>query len=218
LQSPGATVVADRSRWSSLQPYVEAVIGRFRTDERIVLWDLWNEPDSPNPAYADRDPAKKGQRIGELLELVWDWAVDIDPRAPLSVGAYLFPAHRPERAGAVARTAIERSDVITFHCYEAEAGLVAAIDELARHGRPLVCTEWMGRPKSPVSLARVLRDRGVGAYTWGLVDGRTQTRYSWNSWVRRDPPEARWFHELLHPDGRPYDEAEAALLREVSPR
>jgi GH35 family endo-1,4-beta-xylanase len=211
-------VVADRSRWSSLRPYVEAVLDRFGTDERIVLWDLWNEPDSPNPAYAHRDPAKKGALVGELLELVWDWAAAVDPQAPLSVGVYLFPEHHPERASTVARTAIERSDVITFHSYAAEAGLIAAIDALARHGRPLVCTEWMGRPRSPVSLVRVLRDRRVGAYTWGLVDGRTQTRYSWNSWLRPDPPGAPWFHELLHPDGRPYDEAEAALLREVSPR
>lgn len=218
LQSPGSTVVADRSRWSSLRPYVEAVMDRFRTDERVVLWDLWNEPDSPNPFYADRDPAKKGERIGELLELVWDWAIEVDPLAPLSAGVYLFPAHRPERASPVARTSIERSDVISFHSYAAEPGLVSAIDELGRHGRPLVCTEWMGRPTSPVALARVLRDRRVGAYTWGLVDGRTQTRYSWSSWLKRDAPDAPWFHELLHPDGRPYDEAEAELLRQLSPR
>lgn len=218
LQSPGATVVADPSRWWSLQPYVEAVIGRFAHDERVVVWDLWNEPDSPNPAYADRDPARKGELIGELLELVWDWAVEVDPRAPLTVGVFLFPARHPERTGPVARTAIERSDVISFHSYEPREGLEAAIDGLARHGRPLVCTEWMGRPRSPVELATVLRDRGVGAYTWGLVDGRTQTRYSWLSWYRRDRPDAPWFHELLHADGRPYDEAEAMLLREVSPR
>ena len=218
LQSPGAAVVADRSRWASLRPYVEAVIDRFRSDDRVVAWDLWNEPDSPNPSYAHRDPARKGALIGELLELVWDWAADVDPVAPLTVGVYLFPDRHAERASAVARTAIERSDVISFHSYAPERGLVTAIDELARHGRPLLCTEWMGRPRSPVALARVLAERGVGAYTWGLVDGRTQTRFSWTSWLRRDPPGAPWFHELLHADGRPYDDAEAALLRSVSPR
>ncbi len=218
LQSPGATVVADRTRWASLRPYVEAVMERFATDPRVVAWDLWNEPDSPNFAWAHRDPAHKAELIGELLELVWDWAVEVDPAAPLTVGVYLFPKRHAERASAVARTAIERSDVISFHSYENEAGLVAAIDALARHGRPLVCTEWMGRPTSPVALARVLRDHNVGGYTWGLVDGRTQTKYSWTSWLRRDKPDAPWFHELLHPDGRPYDETEAALLREVSPR
>lgn len=218
LQSPGAAVVSDRSRWDSLRPYVEAVLGRFHADERVVAWDLWNEPDSPNPSYAHRDPVGKGALIAELLERVWDWAADVDPTAPLTVGVYLFPHLHPERASAVARTAIERSDVISFHSYAPEPGLVAAIDELARHRRPLLCTEWMGRPRSPVALARTLAARNVGAYTWGLVDGRTQTKYSWTSWLRRDAAGAPWFHDLLHPDGRPYDPSEAALLREISPR
>lgn len=218
LQSPGATVLADRTRWDSLRPYVEAVVGRFAADERISVWDLWNEPDSPNYAWAHRDPPRKGELVAELLERVWGWAAEVDPDAPLTVGVYLFPARQPERATQVARTAIERSDIVSFHSYEAEPGLVAAIDHLQRFGRPLVCTEWMGRPTSPVALARVLADRGVGAYTWGLVDGRTQTRFSWTSWLRRDAVDAPWFHELLHADGTPYDPAEVELLRATSPR
>jgi len=218
LQSPGAAVVADRSRWSSLRPYVEAVISRLATDERVVAWDLWNEPDSPNLAWAHRDPKGKAELIGEMLELVWDWAADVDPDAPLTVGVYLFVKRNAELASAVARTAIERSDVVSFHCYDGAEGLDSAIDALSVHGRPMVCTEWMARRRSPVALARLLKDRGVGAYTWGLVDGRTQTRFSWRSWVRRDKPSAPWFHELLHSDGRPYDESEARLLRDLSPR
>ena len=218
VQGPGAAIVADRTRWPALRPYVDAVLGRFGQDPRVVAWDLFNEPDSPNLAHARRDPARKQELVGDLLELVWDWAEAADPAQPLTVGVYLFPHRRAERASRVARTAIERSDVISFHCYAGEAGLTATIDALERHGRPLVCTEWMGRPTSPVALARVLHDRGVGAYTWGLVDGRTQTRYPWTSWVRRSRPDAVWFHELLHADGRPYDASEAALLRELSPR
>lgn len=218
LQSPGATVLADRARWSSLRPYVEGVLGRFANDERVVVWDLFNEPDSPNPSYARRDPAHKAQLVGELLEEVWDWAVGVDPAQPLTVGVYLLPHHHPERASAVARTALERSDVVSFHSYEGEERLRQAIGGLRTLGRPLICTEWMGRSRSPVRLAEVLCDEQVGAYTWGLVDGRTQTKYSWTSWWRRDPATRPWFHELLHGDGRPYDEHEVALLRRVSPR
>lgn len=215
VQGPGAAVVGDRSRWPSLRPYVDAVLSRFGTDPRVTVWDLFNEPDSWNFAYASRDPANKRDRIADLLELVWDWAEAADPTQPLTVGVYEFPNRRPERASRVARIALERSDVVSFHSYADEAGLVGAIDELARHGRPLVCTEWMGRPRSPVALARVLHDRGVGAYTWGLVDGRSQTRYPWTSWLRRTPPDAPWFHELLHGDGTPYDADEVALLRSL---
>jgi hypothetical protein len=49
------------------------------------------------------------------------------------------------------------------------------------------------------------------------VEGRSQTRYSWTSWLRRTRDDsALWFHDLLHADGRAYDEAEAALLRTVA--
>lgn len=215
LQGPGAAVLADRSRWASLRPYVEAVLGRFREDPRVTVWDLFNEPDSPNPAYARRDPANKASLVADLLEQVWDWAEAVDPVQPLTVGVYLFPHLHPERASRVGRIALERSDIVSFHCYLGEAGLRQAISGLRTHGRPLVCTEWMGRPASPVALAQVLHDEGVGAYTWGLVDGRTQTRFPWTSWVRRSGPDAPWFHELLHADGRPYDEREVALLRRL---
>jgi len=218
LQSPGATILADRRRWPGLCPYVEDVVGRFADDERVVAWDLFNEPDSPNPAYARRDPARKERLVGELLEQVWDWAAGVDPTQPLTVGVYTLAHHHPERAGRVARTALERSDVVSFHCYGGEDVLRRTIGALRTYRRPLICTEWMGRPASPVRLAGVLADEGVGAYTWGLVDGRTQTKYSWTSWWRRDRSTRPWFHELLHPDGRPYDEDEAALLRRVSPR
>ncbi|MFN8018726.1 MAG: cellulase family glycosylhydrolase [Acidimicrobiales bacterium] len=218
VQGPGAAVLADRTRWPSLRDYVDAVVGRFGGDERVVAWDLFNEPDSPNPAWAHRDPARKRELVADLVEQVWDWAVDVGPDQPLTVGVYESPHRHPERASRVARTALERSDVISFHSYAAADGLRQAIQGLRAHGRPLVCTEWMGRPTSPVQLAEVLQAEGVGAYVWGLVDGRTQTRHSWTSWIRRDRPDRGWFHELLHPDGTPYDEAEAALLRRLSPR
>ena len=217
VQGPGAAILADRTRWDSLRPYVDAVLGRFGADERVVVWDLWNEPDSPNPAWAHRDPRGKPRLVGDLLERVWDWAVAADPSQPLTAGMFLAPSRpHPERVSPVARTVLERGDVVSFHSYEPEPDLVRTIDRLERIGRPLLCTEWMGRPTSPVALARVLRDRGVGAYVWGLVDGRTQTRFPWTSWVRPSRPDAPWFHELLHRDGTPYDEAEAELLRSLT--
>ncbi len=217
VQGPGAAVIADRSRWPALRPYVEAVIDRFGDDERVVVWDLFNEPDSPNLAYLRRDPPRKRRLVGELLEEVWDWAAAVDPVQPLTVAVYLWPAReRAHAATAVARTALERSDVVSFHSYTDDETLGRAIAMLSRLGRPLVCTEWMARPASPPAQLAVFRDAGVGAYTWGLVDGRTQTRYPWTSWLRRSDARAPWFHELLHADGRPDDEAEVATFRRVA--
>ncbi len=50
VQSPGAAMISDRSRWSSLKDYLQAVIGRFAHDRRVDAWDLFNEPDNPNHA------------------------------------------------------------------------------------------------------------------------------------------------------------------------
>lgn len=217
VQGPGAAVVGDESRWPSLRPYVDAVLGRFGADDRVVAWDLFNEPDSPNPAYLRRDVADKRRRVGDLLELVWDWAAEADPDQPLTVGAYLFTHHRrPEAATPVARTALERSDVVSFHSYAPDEVLRRSIANLSTIGRPLICTEWLGRPKSPPSQLRVFHDAGVGAYMWGLVDGRSQTRYPWTTWWRRGDVRWPWFHEMLHADGSAYDEAEVAAFRRTT--
>ncbi|MEL7210934.1 MAG: 1,4-beta-xylanase, partial [Actinomycetota bacterium] len=174
-----------------------AVLGRFGRDERIVGWDLFNEPDSPNPAYATREARRKTRRIADLLELVFDWAVAADPDQPLTAGVYLAPEHNPASSSPAARTMLERSDVVSFHSYAAREGLKATIETLARIGRPLWCTEWLARPTSPAELLDVLVDRTAGAFNWGLVDGRTQTRLPWTSWVRAPKPDRPWFHELL---------------------
>jgi hypothetical protein len=53
---------------------------------------------------------------------------------------------------------------------------------------------------------------------WGFVDGKTQTRFPWDSWVRpytlQEP--ALWFHEVLRADGTPYRQAEAELIKRLT--
>ena len=52
----------------------------------------------------------------------------------------------------------------------------------------------------------------VGWFHWGLVTGRTQTYMPWGS-KPGDPVPAVWQHDVYHPDGRPYDAGELALVR-----
>ena len=62
-----------------------------------------------------------------------------------------------------------------------------------------------------------LRDAGVGAYCWGFVQGRIQTEYPWDSWVKtyeREPDP--WFHDLLRSDGSPYREEEVEYIRSLA--
>ena len=216
LQSPGASVISDRRQWARLRGYVEAVMGRFATDDRVQVWDLFNEPDSPNPAYAFHEARNKQRLVAELLEQIWDWADGVDPDQPVTAGLFMHTLRAVE-ARPVSKVMLERSDVISFHSYQPRHQLVEIIDRLEGFGRPLLCTEWMGRPTLPVSLLEVFEQRRVGCWTWGLVDGRTQTNYPWTSWFTRYDPEVDgWFHDLLRPDGTPYDTDEAALFRRVT--
>jgi hypothetical protein len=46
------------------------------------------------------------------------------------------------------------------------------------------------------------------------VNGRTQTHLPWPGFGRDDPP-GLWFHDLLHPDGTPYDPKEIEVFRDT---
>lgn len=218
VQGPGAAVLADPTRWDSLRPYVEGVVGRFGGDPRVQVWDLFNEPDQPNAlSWARLEISHKTTRADGLLNRVFDWCQAIDPDQPLTAGVFTGVSGAVERVSRINRTMLGRSDVISFHCYTPRKRLEAAIDHLARYERPLLCTEWLARSTgSKVNLIDVFAHRGVGAYCWGLVDGRTQTRYPWTSWIRPTGPDAPWFHDLLRADGHPYDSDEVATIRSAT--
>jgi len=53
--------------------------------------------------------------------------------------------------------------------------------------------------------------------TWGLVSGKTQTIYPWDSWnetYTEEPPI--WFHDILRADGTPFDPAEVEFVRKLT--
>jgi hypothetical protein len=55
----------------------------------------------------------------------------------------------------------------------------------------------------------------VAMINWGFVDGKTQTRFPWDSWKKPytfDEPTV-WFHDIFHADGKPYRETEVAMIR-----
>ena len=94
--------------------------------------------------------------------------------------------------------------------------MAARIASLRRFGRPLVCTEYMARPSGSTfaAILPLLAREGVGAISWGLHRGRTQTHLAWETWDAPclGDPEV-WFHDILWPDGRPYRAEEAELIR-----
>ena len=56
----GGRVLADPAQFPRLESYVKGVVGAFAGDQRILAWDLWNEPDNGNDSsYAKGDPQQQ---------------------------------------------------------------------------------------------------------------------------------------------------------------
>ncbi len=48
VQCPGADILGKPERHDQMKPYVAGVIDRLRDDERVLAWDLYNEPGNDN--------------------------------------------------------------------------------------------------------------------------------------------------------------------------
>src|SRR5262249_49607557 len=141
VQSPGLEILKDPARHGELEGYVKGVVGRFRNDKRVQVWDLINEPDNPNTSsYGKLEPKEKPELALVLLRKVWAGARAADPSQPLTSGVWRGD-YDPERASAVNRYQLEQSDVVSFHSYD-PLTLKEHVATLRRYGRPLLCTEY----------------------------------------------------------------------------
>lgn len=220
-QSPGHEIVREIASLSHsehaprLKKFTQEILDLYKTDNRILMWDLYNEP---------------GQfGIGEisytLLKNVWDWAHEVRPDQPLtscldgSIGDSIITLNK------------KQSDVISFHTYEAEK-LEPTIKELSKIGRPLMCTEYMAREYGTTFefCLPIFKKHNIACYNWGLVAGRSQTNFSWETILKlnelRDKEEfikglesliepEVWFHDILRRDGSAFSNKETSLIKQI---
>lgn len=219
VESPGRGVWSDPGQYPRLERYVKGVVGAFAKDQRVLAWDLWNEPDNTN---AGTYPAPKGFDLAniviQMLPRVAAWAREAGPEQPLTCG--LRTVSPPGKLPAVEEVEIESSDVISFHVYSHAAVFKQDALWLGGYHRPVLCTEYLARPlnstfESTLPLAKRLH---IGAYNWGLVNGKTQTHLPWDSWGKpyRDREPELWFHDIFHADGRPYRASETGFIRGIT--
>jgi hypothetical protein len=216
VQSPGAEHLGDPGYTRILRDYVTGVLTQFRNDDRVLAWDLWNEPGNPARAYSKVERKDKQERVAELLPQVFLWARSVDPGQPLTSGVWRGDWGQPAGRSAISATQLDNADVITFHSYAEPASFESRITELAPLGRPIICTEYMARTQGSTveGILPVAKRHNVGAFNWGLVAGKTQTYFPWDSWDHpyTTIPEV-WFHDLLRPDGWPYQGAEMDAIQ-----
>jgi hypothetical protein len=221
VQAPGAEVLSDPAQYVRIERYVEGVIGAFARDPRILAWDLWNEPDNGNEgSYASHDVRNKGEILQALLPKVFAWARSAHPMQPLTSGLYSGDWSSAAVMNPVARIQFEQSDIITFHDYGWPEHFEQHVKQLQASHRPVICTEYMARSNGSTfdTIIPVAHQYRVGAINWGLVAGKSQTYLPWDSWRRPyvlEQPTV-WFHDVFHPDGTPYREREADIIREFA--
>lgn len=202
VRDPGELLFTDSTLIVTLEAYVKDVLTTFATDNRIVMWDLYNEPGNNN----------YGNRSMPLLKKVFEWAWQIRPSQPLSVGVW-----NPTLTD-LNIFQLENSDIITYHNYNGPEEHQTVIDSLRKYGRPLVCTEYMARRNNSLftNIMPILKKENVGAINWGLVAGKSNTKYAWDEPIPDGSEPPLWFHEIFHPDGTPYKQEEVDVIKSLT--
>lgn len=224
--SPGRNIVMLPSVWGNVEKYIRDIIGQFAKDERIIVWDLYNEPTNRMIFTLEGekafDPDMESYSI-QLMEKAFLWARNINPSQPLTVGAWhianILAPDAPVYTHPADQRAMELSDVISFHAYVPLELMSKAIELLKQYGRPLICTEWLARHAGSVMAEQlpVFRENNIGCYQWGLVRGRTQTHIPWPEIKKINPDyHDRWFHDVFDENGNAYDSSEMELLKRLT--
>lgn len=207
VQGPGAAALQDKSQRPRLQSYVEGVIGAFANDNRVLAWDIWNEPDNTNgSSYGAKEPPNKVELVASLLEDAFKWVRGAKPAHPLTSGVWIGEWDKDEKLdNNVQRVQLKNSDIITFHNYAPADDFARKAKYLAENGRPLICTEYLARPMGSTfeTIMPVAKENNIGLFNWGFVQGRTQTHIPWDSWTKpytSDPPSGfmRFCAEMAH--------------------
>jgi len=222
--SPGQTIVQQfytddvaQCTRSRLEDYVCGVLQQFSSDERILMWDLYNEPGQSG----------NGDTSHALLKETWGWAHSVRPTQPLT--ACLDGSVGEKNIALNA----ERSDIITFHHYQSDMIEKAKHRLTAHDGRPVICTEYMARELGTTfqNSLPFFKENRIGCYNWGLVAGKSQTHFNWATVKRLEelsqqgayiepgkpiPEPPLWFHDIFRVDGTPFDQAEIDFIRTMT--
>ncbi len=224
VQSPGAAALRDPKQQARLEAYVKGVIGRFKDDKRVHAWDIWNEPDNLNSnSYGKEklniEPAGKQEKTLELLKQAFTWARSVDPSQPITSAPWMSTWSDESKFSPTEKVQFGESDVISFHGYDTPDILLDKIRNLRKFNRPILCTEYMARPRGSTfdPELKLMKDHGVGAYNWGFVAGKTNTIYPWDSWQKTYDAEPKvWFHDIFRQDGTPFDKKEVEYILSVT--
>ncbi len=200
VKSPGSKAVDDLSQRPRLENYVKGVMTHFANDRRIAVWDLYNEPGNGSSGNHITQTGLREKKSLPFLLDVFKWAKEVNPSQPFTVCVW----HYAEGFKELNETAVELSDIVTYHCYDNKEGAIEKYNLIKEKAgeKPIICTEYIARHfgSTFADILPIFKERNVGAINWGLVSGKTQTIYPWDEYQE----ENRYtlpFHDVFAKDG-----------------
>ena len=202
IRDPGDLISHDPALMDTLEAYVKDVLETFSKDSRIILWDLYNEPGNNG----------LGNKSMPLLKNVFAWAREVNPTQPVSAGVW------NKQLTELNLFQLENSDIITYHNYAEKNHHRETIDSLKSIKKPIICTEYMARTSGSrfENIMPMLKEEKIGAINWGLVSGKSNTMYAWDTPVPDGSEPDVWFHDIFRPDGTVFNQSEIDLIKKLT--
>ncbi|MBQ9431861.1 MAG: alpha/beta hydrolase [Kiritimatiellae bacterium] len=192
----------------------EEVMAKYREDERIIFWNIWNEPGNNGRSKVS------APLVREMFELAWK----IDVKQPCA--ADVWNGRMEPNMDTAEGVAAALSDIISYHSYSPLADQIKLAQKLkGKFNRPLINTEWLARIRGcdVQDCYPFFAQEKIGCTCWGFVAGKYQTYEPWESmWRQIDQGGGRqyrmtkWFHDLFRPSLRPYDPEEIDIIKHVN--
>jgi hypothetical protein len=206
---PGYWLVDDEPE--EVYAWVREILETYKNDERILIWDLYNEPGN----------CRREELTIPHIKRFFEIAREVNPIQPITSGTWRISS-RDEELCEVEQYVLENSDIVSYHSYGTYMENVQIIRKLKKQGRPIICTEWLGRVlhNTVHEIFPLFYVEKIGCFNWGFVAGNYQTyepwEASWEQYYSGEQPDidfTKWFHDLYRPNFRPYDPKEIEIIQ-----
>ena len=192
VQAPGSAILGDSSRHNEVKNYIKGVISHFAEDERVIGWDIYNEPGNVAPTQKGHNEfAIKGDKDIYTLSLIrkgFKWAREVNPSQPLTSSIWKTwekdeDWSKLDDLSDLSRFIVSNSDIISFHTYGDIKEMELRVGQLETYNRPIMCTEYLARGQGSTfqAMLPLLKEKKIAAINWGFVSGKTNTIFPWSS-------------------------------------
>jgi len=200
MANPGQNMLG-KEYWPELEKYIEDVCGRYKSDNRIIMWDVMNEPMCTSHAATEEG---RGE-IWTFLDHFLDVVKKIDPTHPRTVG-YMSSKSIPRL--------VDKNEVLSFHNYVGDMDAfrqdIRYVKDLGKkHNKPVIINEVAHRETGQHfwKFMPILEEENIGFCFWELMLGKTQ-------FSRGENP----IQGVIYPDGTCKDSREIASILGIYPR